>query len=55
MVMRPVTINKISRVEEGPKILGYTGSIVSLEENVSLPFPLPVSGSEQIMFLKDFL
>ena len=32
IVMRPVNTNKISRVEEGSKILGYTGSTVSLEE-----------------------
>jgi bifunctional DNA-binding transcriptional regulator/antitoxin component of YhaV-PrlF toxin-antitoxin module len=32
IVMRPIKNNKISRVEEGPKILGYTGSTVSLEE-----------------------
>lgn len=31
IVMRPVK-NKTSRVEEGPKILGYAGSTVSLEE-----------------------
>jgi len=30
--MRPVKTNKISRVDEGPKILAYTGSTVSLEE-----------------------
>jgi bifunctional DNA-binding transcriptional regulator/antitoxin component of YhaV-PrlF toxin-antitoxin module len=32
IVMRPVKTKKISRVEAGPKILGYTGSTVSLEE-----------------------
>jgi bifunctional DNA-binding transcriptional regulator/antitoxin component of YhaV-PrlF toxin-antitoxin module len=32
IVMRLVKTNKISRVEEEPKILGYTGPIVSLEE-----------------------
>jgi len=32
IVMRPVKINKISRVKEGPKILAYTGATVSLEE-----------------------
>lgn len=30
IVMRPV--KKISRVEDGPQILGYTGPTVSLEE-----------------------
>jgi bifunctional DNA-binding transcriptional regulator/antitoxin component of YhaV-PrlF toxin-antitoxin module len=32
IVIRPVKTNKISRVEEGPKILSYTGSTVSQEE-----------------------
>jgi bifunctional DNA-binding transcriptional regulator/antitoxin component of YhaV-PrlF toxin-antitoxin module len=32
IVMRPVKTNKNSRVEDGPKILGYTGSTVTLEE-----------------------
>ena len=32
IVMRPVKTKKISRVDEGPKILGYTGSTVTLEE-----------------------
>jgi len=33
IVMRPVKKqNKISRVEEGPQILGYTGPTVTLEE-----------------------
>ena len=32
IVMRQVKSNKISRVEEGPQILGYTGSTVTLEE-----------------------
>ncbi len=33
IVMRPVkNTNKISRVEEGPQILGYTGPTVTLEE-----------------------
>lgn len=32
IIMRPVKTNKISQVDEGPKILGYTGSTVSLEE-----------------------
>lgn len=32
IVMRPVRKNITSRVEEGPKILGYTGPTVSLEE-----------------------
>ena len=32
IVIRPVKTNKISRVEEGPQILGYTGSTVTLEE-----------------------
>lgn len=32
VVMRPVKTNKISQVEEGPKILSYTGSTVTLEE-----------------------
>jgi len=32
IIMRPVKRNKISRVDEGPKILGYTGPTVTLEE-----------------------
>jgi len=32
IVMRQVKSKKISRVEEGPRILGYTGSTVTLEE-----------------------
>jgi bifunctional DNA-binding transcriptional regulator/antitoxin component of YhaV-PrlF toxin-antitoxin module len=32
IVMRPVKTNKISRVEEGPKIFCYSGSTVTLEE-----------------------
>jgi antitoxin component of MazEF toxin-antitoxin module len=32
IIMRPVKTNKISQVDAGPKILGYTGSTVSLEE-----------------------
>ncbi len=32
IVMRPVRKNKTSQVEEGPKILGYTGRTVTLEE-----------------------
>ncbi len=32
IIMRPVKTKKISRVDQGPKILGYTGSTVSLEE-----------------------
>jgi len=32
IIMRPIKSNKISLVDEGPKILGYTGSTVSLEE-----------------------
>jgi len=32
IVMRPVKPNKISQVDEGPKILGYAGSTVTLEE-----------------------
>jgi bifunctional DNA-binding transcriptional regulator/antitoxin component of YhaV-PrlF toxin-antitoxin module len=32
IIMRPVKTNKISRVDEGPKILGYTGSTVTPEE-----------------------
>jgi len=32
IVIRAVKTNKISRFEEGPKILGYTGSTVSREE-----------------------
>jgi bifunctional DNA-binding transcriptional regulator/antitoxin component of YhaV-PrlF toxin-antitoxin module len=32
IIMRPVKIKKNSRVDEGPKILGYTGSTVTLEE-----------------------
>ncbi|ASF45478.1 AbrB/MazE/SpoVT family DNA-binding domain-containing protein [Methylovulum psychrotolerans] len=32
IVMRPVRKNKTSQVEEGSKILGYTGSTVTLEE-----------------------
>ncbi|MFA5923938.1 MAG: hypothetical protein WC856_22045 [Methylococcaceae bacterium] len=31
-VMRPVKTNKISRVEEGPKIFCYSGSTITLEE-----------------------
>jgi bifunctional DNA-binding transcriptional regulator/antitoxin component of YhaV-PrlF toxin-antitoxin module len=32
IVMRPVKTNTIPWVEEGPRILGYTGSTVSQEE-----------------------
>lgn len=32
IVMRPLKTNKISQVEDGPKILSYTGSTVTLEE-----------------------
>ena len=32
IVMRPVKTSKQSRVEEGPKILGYTGATVTLKE-----------------------
>lgn len=32
IIMRPVKTNKISKVNEGPKILGYAGQTVSLEE-----------------------
>jgi antitoxin component of MazEF toxin-antitoxin module len=32
IIMRPVKPNKISRVDEGPKILDYTGPTVTLEE-----------------------
>lgn len=32
ILMRPVQQSKISRVEEGPKILGYNGQTVTLEE-----------------------
>ena len=32
IVMRPVKSTKRSLVDEGPKILGYTGSTVTLEE-----------------------
>ena len=32
IVMRLVKSKKISRVEEGPRILGYTGSTVTQEE-----------------------
>jgi bifunctional DNA-binding transcriptional regulator/antitoxin component of YhaV-PrlF toxin-antitoxin module len=32
IVMRQVKSNKISRVEEGPQILSYTGLTVTLEE-----------------------
>ena len=32
IVMRAVKKNKNSRVEEGPKILSYTGSTVTMEE-----------------------
>ncbi len=32
IIMRPVKPNKISRVDDGPKILGYTGPTVTLEE-----------------------
>lgn len=32
IIMRPVKVTKISHVEEGPKILGYIGETVTLEE-----------------------
>ncbi len=32
IIMRPVKTNKISRVDEGPKILSYAGSTVTLED-----------------------
>jgi antitoxin component of MazEF toxin-antitoxin module len=32
IIMRPVKTNKSSQIEEGPKILSYTGPTVSLEE-----------------------
>ena len=32
LVMRPVISRTPSRVEDGPKILGYSGATVSLEE-----------------------
>lgn len=32
ILMRPVKTNTPSRVEDGPKILGYSGPTVSLEE-----------------------
>ena len=32
IIMRPVKTNKSSQVDEGPKILGYRGATVTLEE-----------------------
>ena len=32
IIMRPVKTNPTSRVEDGPKILGYSGPTVSLED-----------------------
>lgn len=32
IVIRPLPANKISRVEEGPKILAYAGAKVTFEE-----------------------